>query len=205
MSDFQEKRKGERTTVYEFDRETNSFVSADANDILAPDEINGIRLTPQQKREFREGKAVALPDGTEMQAAPAAKNGIRSNKRLLIASLIIDGGITFVLFKAVQAIVKMGEKQKQMDSLYSKGYADAIRKIRMDLERKHAMYPNDRSIAEDLNLVQKEAARFAPSISANMGERPSINETMAKANDPDTLRNAEERAGEQEHNQGRKR
>jgi len=195
ISDLQEERKEERTTVYEFDRETNSFVSADANDIPVPDEINGMGLTPQQKREFREGKAVALPDGTEVQAAPAAKNGIRANKRLLVASLIIDGGITFILYKAVQAIVKMGEKQKQMDNLYSKGYADAVTKIRIDLERKHATYPNDRSIAEDLNLVQKEAARFAP----------SINETRARANDPDTLRNAEERAGEQEQGQGRKR
>jgi len=205
VADFQEARKQERTTVYEFDPETNSFVSADSNEILAPDEINGMRLTPEQKRELREGKKVSLPDGTEMQAAPAAKNGIRANKRLLIASLFIDGGMTFVLYKTVMAIVKMGEKQKQMDSIYSKGYADAVKKIRIDLERKHAMHPNDRSIAEDLNVVQKEAARFAPAMSESMGEGPSINETMARANDPDTLRNAEERSAEQERGQGRKR
>src|SRR5690606_33955698 len=104
-----------------------------------------------QKREFKEGKAVSLSDGTEIQASPASKNGIRSNKRFLIASLLLDGGISFLIYQAVNAIMKRGQAQKQKENEYSKGYLDALKKVQIDLERKQAKYPNDKSFTDDLN------------------------------------------------------
>lgn len=201
IKDYEETRKQEKFVVYEFDKDTNSFVSVDAENITAPEEINGIPLTPEQKREFKNGNAVVLSDGTEIQASPASDKGIRSNKKLLVASILLDGGLSFVLYHGITALLKLGKEQKQKETEYSKGYADALKKVQIDLERKSAQFPNDKSITDDLNLVKKESARFTASTDASQtvdNKEPSINETKAKVNDPELLRNASDRDEEKQ-------
>jgi len=107
--------------LIEFDEETNEFIVTDEGRILAPDRINGEDLTPEQKEKYRKGKEVELQDGTKVQFSAKEKQGLRSNKLLLIASLVMDGGLTFALYHALKPL--FGHKEHDKDATQnSKGY-----------------------------------------------------------------------------------
>jgi hypothetical protein len=107
--------------LIEFDRETNEFIVTDSARILAPDRVNGEYLSLDQKERYRKGKEVELPDGTKLQYSATEKQGIRSNKLALIASIVIDGGLSFMLYKGLHAL--FGEKQdEEKAAVYSRGY-----------------------------------------------------------------------------------
>jgi hypothetical protein len=42
-----------KEVLVEFDRETNEFIITDTEKVLAPEEINGLPLTPQQKERYQ--------------------------------------------------------------------------------------------------------------------------------------------------------
>jgi len=190
IKDYEEGKKHEKTLLFEYDEETKSFVGVDSESITVPETVNGQHLTPEQKREFREGKAVAFPDGTAIQASPKEKNMLRSNRKFLIASVLLDGGTSFLLYQALKALFKGGkqEKQKEKES-YSKGYMDAVNKVRVDLQRKQQRYPNDREIARDLSIVDGELAKATVAL-ATAGKVPGIGQVLEKANDPELDDNA---------------
>jgi len=159
VRDYAEGDRHERTFLFEYDRETKSFVGVDAEKITVPETLDGQQLTPEQKRDFREGRPIAMPDGTSAQASPKEKNGIRSNRRMLIASVLLDGGISFLLYHAIKALVKNRKtaEQKERD-VYSKGYLDAINKVRADLQKRLQLHPKDRQAARDIAILDGELA-----------------------------------------------
>jgi hypothetical protein len=116
---------GEKKEVLiEFDKDTREFVITDTERILAPDLVNNEQLTAEQKRQFKKGKEVELPDGTKLRFSATAAEGIRSNRLHLIASLIIDGGISYVLFKGLKAL--SSKKEDKVSEDYSRGYYRAL-------------------------------------------------------------------------------
>ncbi len=152
---FDEARKQEKTVIYEFDQETKSFVSLPEDYVQKMEEINGMPLSEDQKKKFKEGKEVEMQDGTTVQVSPASKDHIRTDKRMLIFSVLMDGGLSFMLYKGLRAIEKRNEKKQQRENQYSKGYADALVKVQAELEKKQAMSPNDKTIASDINIVKQ--------------------------------------------------
>jgi hypothetical protein len=98
-----------KVVLVEFDKDTNEFIVTDTEKILSPEEINGIPLSAEQKQRYRKGKEVETADGTTIQYSGTDKQGIRSDKLALIASIIIDGGISYVLYKGLHAL--FGKKQ----------------------------------------------------------------------------------------------
>ena len=111
--------------LIEFDKDTNEFIITDTEKILAPDFINNEPLTTEQKERYRKGKEVEIEDGTTIQYSGTASKGIHSNKLALIASILIDGGISYMLFKGLHAA--FGQKQEEKDAaLMSKGYKQAL-------------------------------------------------------------------------------
>ena len=107
--------------LVEFDKETNEFIVTDEARILVPDRINGEYLSLDQKERYRKGKEVELADGTKVQFSATDKNGIKANKLMLVASLLMDGGLSFILFKALHWHF-VDKKQKNSAETYSKGY-----------------------------------------------------------------------------------
>lgn len=182
----------ERMALYEFDHQTNSTVRTDDRQYLLPDQINGVDLSPREKERLRKGEDVELKDGSRLQVSPASEAGFRSNRRLLLASIIIDGGISYAIYKGVNALIENGKKVDQQDPDYSKGYADALKKVQKDLEQKQARFPNDDQIARDLDLVREEALRVS--------EIPveKYDSIKARVNDPELENNAQDRELEQE-------
>jgi len=116
----------EREVLVEFDRDTNEFIVSDTENIEAPEEINGVPLTPEQKERFRKGKEVKVDeDGTTIQYAAQEKQGIRSDKLHLVASILIDGGISYLMYKAMHAL--WGQKHDpNKDNNVGKNYQEAF-------------------------------------------------------------------------------
>lgn len=110
-----------KDVIIEFDQETKEFIVTDEARILVPDRINGQYLSLDQKERYRKGKEVELEDGTKVQFSATDKNGVRSNKLAFIASVLIDGGLSFALYHGLNYL--FGEKQHRKDAdEYSKGY-----------------------------------------------------------------------------------
>ena len=116
-----------KAVLVEFDKDTNEFIITDTEQILTPDAVNGMKLTAEQKEKYKKGKEVEMPDGTAFQYTAVKKEGLRSNKLHLVASLIMDGGISFALYKILHGIFgkKRDEKQAaQMSPEYREAFKD---------------------------------------------------------------------------------
>lgn len=130
-----EKGKNHKMLI-EYDKDTKEFVSMNTNRILVPEKINNEPLTPAQKAKYKEGEAVTMPDGTMLQSSPTAKNGVRSNNTFLVLSILIDGGVSYLLVKAAQALLSNdrnndpGRAQSaQINNAFQKGYLEAVKEM----------------------------------------------------------------------------
>ena len=112
-----------KEVLVEFDSETNEFIITDTEKILAPEEINGLPLTAEQKEKYRKGKEVETADGTTIQYTAKDKHGVRSDRLALIASVLIDGGVSYLLFKGLNALFNKPQK-KEPGANYKKAVAD---------------------------------------------------------------------------------
>jgi hypothetical protein len=112
--------------LVEYDPETREFIVSDTEKILAPDMVNGEFLTAAQKENYRKGKQVELPDRTVFNYSGMDTHGIRSNKMALIASVLIDGGLSYVLYKGLNALFNRKRDQKSAEKL-SPGYYNAVK------------------------------------------------------------------------------
>jgi hypothetical protein len=113
-----------KEVLIEFDKDTQEFVITDTERILAPDLVNNQELTPEQKLRFKKGKEVELPDGTKLRFSATTVQGIRSNRLHLIASLLLDGGISYMLYKGLKAM--SDKKEDKVTEDYRSGYYQAL-------------------------------------------------------------------------------
>lgn len=110
--------------LVEFDPETKEFIVTDTERILIPDLVNNQYLTPEQKERYRKGKEVELSDGTRFQFSATERQSIRSNRLALVASLIIDGGLSYMLYKGLSAA--FGKKHDEKSAQFGDGYDQAV-------------------------------------------------------------------------------
>jgi hypothetical protein len=113
-----------KEVLVEFDRDTNEYIVTDTSKIVEPEAINGNPLTAEQKARYRKGKEVQMPDGTTIQFSGTNAKAIRSDKLALIASVLIDGGITYVLYKGLSAL--FNKKHTEKSGKYSEDYKKAF-------------------------------------------------------------------------------
>jgi hypothetical protein len=129
-----EKEGNAKEVLVEFDRDTNEFIITDTEKVLAPEEINGLPLTPQQKERYRKGQEVETADGTTIQYSANEKHGVRSDKLALLASILIDGGVSYVLFKGLHALFGKPE-QKETGSNYDKALKDMSKAVAVEVAK----------------------------------------------------------------------
>ncbi|TSJ44401.1 DUF4099 domain-containing protein [Mucilaginibacter corticis] len=141
-----------REVLVEFDKETNEFIEVDTGKIFPPEEINGVPLTKEQKKNYRKGKEVETEDGTTIQYSAQDKHAIRANKLALIASVLIDGGVSYVLFKGLNALFN-----KKQEAAPGKNFQQALEKMRA-----------------------AEARQAAPAVKAEPGEDEEQAETISR-------------------------
>jgi hypothetical protein len=114
--------------LIEFDKDTNEFIITDTAKILVPDMVNGEYLSLEQKERYRKGKIVELADGTAFQYSATERHAMRSNKLALIASLLIDGGLSYVLHKGLNALFN-SKRDQAAAAQNSKGYTLAYQNM----------------------------------------------------------------------------
>lgn len=105
--------------VFEYDPQTREFISYDPSQIQVPEHVNGVALTPEQKKAFRKGLTVELPDGTVFQHRASEPSGLRSDRKALVLSVLLDGGISYLLVRGIRSV--MGEGHEQKDE-YTAGF-----------------------------------------------------------------------------------
>lgn len=116
----------QRDMLIEYDWNTREFVITDTSKIQAPLEINGLPLTPYQKDRYLSGRQIEMPDGSMVQASGTAPEGFRSNRMALVVSLLMDGGVSYLLYQGLNALIdKQGEtmQEKSLGKAYSKALA----------------------------------------------------------------------------------
>lgn len=152
-----DKKGNENVEIIEFDNQTNQFISYDPRKVNVPEEINGSPLTREQKKRLKEGEVVVLEDGTEVQLKTTDKAGINSNMKFLVMSIVLDGGLSFlVVTLAKQLVSRMNQPQKVPAS---KNYREVLIQAEKELEKKAAKYPNDPAIADELKMVRQALGR----------------------------------------------
>lgn len=147
-----------QTEIIEYDQQTKQFLSYNPRDIKAPQSVNGIELDPQQKKKYKEGETVLLADGTAFQLSPSAPKGLRSNKSGLVLSVLLDGGLSYLLITGVQ---KLLGKQSKEEKAYSEGYLQAIREVQKQAERRISRNPKDWDAIRDLNNIKEEYSKIS--------------------------------------------
>ncbi|TSJ39702.1 DUF4099 domain-containing protein [Mucilaginibacter corticis] len=123
--------------LVEYDKETNEFIVTDTELVQAPDKINNEPLTQEQKEKFKKGKEVEMSDGTAVQFSAAEPKGIRSNRIHLMASILVDGGVSFVLYHTINAIVNR-KQDKSAEVNNSKGFKAAQNEMQQQENKRSA-------------------------------------------------------------------
>ncbi|MCC8407696.1 DUF3945 domain-containing protein [Mucilaginibacter sp. UR6-1] len=135
-----DKKGNKKEVLVEYDPETREFIVSDTEKILVPDMINSEFLTPAQKEAYRKGREVKLADGTVLNYSGSDSNGIRSNRLALIASILVDGGLSYMVYQGLNAA--FGKKHDPRESeIQSPGYHSAME----DLE-------NERPVADNAHI-----------------------------------------------------
>ena len=165
--------------LYEYDKGTKSMVGVNSDKFLIPDRVNDTNLEEGQKQKLKEGKKIDVGEGTQLQASPASSNGFNTNRAALVASVLFDGGISYVLIKGVGSLLGRLNKdtRDQDEELYRKKYLDAVKSIQRDLLHKLKKYPNDPDIKHDLEILNKELS--SPTL------HQKVNSLKSKVNDHD--------------------
>ncbi|MGP2550033.1 DUF3945 domain-containing protein [Mucilaginibacter rubeus] len=121
--------KGNKTELLvEYDAETREFIVSDSEKILVPDMVNNEFLTPAQKENYRKGKEVQIADGTKFNYSGTDRQGILSNRLALVASVLIDGGLSYMVYRGLNALFNKKRDEEAAGRL-SPGYYAAIRDI----------------------------------------------------------------------------
>ena len=155
---FVDKDGNVRTEIIEYDKDTKQFMAYDPRKVKAPETVNEQLLTPDQKRKYKEGEVVELNDGTAFQFSGIERKNIRSNRSGLVLSVVLDGGISYLLYTGLK---RMLGKQSSEEKSYSQGYIDGINKVQKQIERRISRFPEDRDAVRDLNNVKQELSKVS--------------------------------------------
>jgi len=135
--------KGNKTEkLVEFDPDTREFIISDTEKILAPDMVNNEFLTLAQKEKYRRGKEVELADRTEFSYSAIDPQGMRANRLALIASVLIDGGLSYMLYQGLNALFNKTRDSKEA-GFESPGYKNAM----IDMEDQYRRVPEQQKRA----------------------------------------------------------
>lgn len=118
-----------KTWIIEYDPETREFISSDPEKVRVPAKINGEPLSELQKEQYRNGAVVQLSDGTRLQRRASSRSGVTSNREALMYSLILDGGISYMLLRGLRNL--FGNKTVQKDA-YTEGYQRALQDMQQE-------------------------------------------------------------------------
>ncbi len=153
-----------KKVIIEYDDLTKEFVAYEPEEVQTPIRVNGVDLSEKQQEAFRNGEVVELKDGTKIQHSATDNKGIRSDSKRLILSVLLDGGISYLLLRGIKNLRGRGEPQSEG---YSEGYNRALTDMMMT----------------DKRLMEKGNEKTVQNLAQNlrdMQENRSYGRTMAR-------------------------
>lgn len=194
---FEGKNKQFQSKIFELDLKDKTIKDLDTTKYELQT-VNGKTLSEKQLQQLRKGKEVKLDDETTIQLSPKADNDKKlssSVKALLITSVMIDGGITFMLIKGIQKLAKMQEdNRKQLESWK---YLDELQKLKGFLQSKAEQYPDNKKIISDLNVVSKEISNIQSKNPEHQKQEKNDDTVRLNVNDRDTYEDANRKKEEE--------
>ena len=194
---FEGKNKQFQSKIFELDLKDKTIKDLDTTKYELQT-VNGKTLSEKQLQQLRKGKEVKLDDETTIQLSPKADNDKKlssSVKALLITSVMIDGGITFMLIKGIQKMAKMQEdNRKQLESWK---YLDELQKLKGFLQSKAEQYPDNKKIISDLNVVSKEISNIQSKNPEYQKQEKNDDTVRLNVNDRDTYEDANRKKEEE--------
>lgn len=124
--EYEDASKKIKKAIIEYDEQTREFVSYDPDEVEVPEKVNSETLTDEQKNAFKNGEIVTLNDGTQLQHSATENKGIRSDRGALILSVLLDGGISYLLLRGIKNLASNWDDQKDE---YTKGYRQALQDL----------------------------------------------------------------------------
>ena len=116
-----------KTVIIEYDAQTREFISYDPSGVEPPEKVNGQQFTPEDKQNYQSGNVVQLKDGTRVQHRATERIGMLSDRQALILSVLLDGGISYLIITGIRNLLANREEQK---SQYTKGYEQALKEMK---------------------------------------------------------------------------
>jgi len=113
----------ERKLIIEYDEQTKEFISYYPYQVEVPIKVNGEMLNEKQKKAFQHGEVVELEDGTRLRHSAADSKGVKSDAKRLIFSVLLDGGLSYLVMRGLRHLASNGDLQKEG---YTKGYNQAL-------------------------------------------------------------------------------
>lgn len=109
-----------KSTIIEYDSQTKEFISYDPEEVIAPDTVNGYKLNAKQKEAFKKGEIVELPDGTQFQHRASDAKGVLSDHKMLLLSVLLDGGFSYLLLRGINNLAGNTLLQKDQNEEFDK-------------------------------------------------------------------------------------
>ncbi len=114
-----------KTYIIEYDPETREFISYDPEQVIPPHKVNGETLSKKQQDDFRNGTVVTLADGTKLQYKASEPKGVLSDRNALIFSVLLDGGISYLLIRGIRHLLNSNKAQADGQTpAFQKAYAE---------------------------------------------------------------------------------
>lgn len=113
----------ERRLVIEYDEQTKEFITYFPYQVEVPFKVNGETLDEKQKKAFQNGEVIELADGTRLRHSAVDSKGVRSDNKRLIFSVLLDGGLSYLVMRGLRHLSGNGNIQNDG---YTAGYNQAI-------------------------------------------------------------------------------
>jgi len=108
----------------EYDPETKEFITYDVSAVQAPDLVNGMLLSQEEKSAFKRGEVLTLGDGTRLQHRASEPLGMLSDRKALILSVLLDGGISYLLLRGIKSLNQGSAQLDFTTASFNKAYQE---------------------------------------------------------------------------------
>lgn len=182
-----------KTSLFEVNKLTNVARELDVTNLTLKS-VNGQYLSEKQLQDLKKGKAIDLENGLQIKLSPNAenKNKLMANTgRLLIGSLILDGGISFAIIKTLQIIKSLLDDRRKQD--IQNKYFNELQNLKGYLQQQAQRYPDDKTIINNINIVDKEIGSVN-SIDASLNKKANYSEARLDLYDFDVSKDIQEKA-----------
>jgi hypothetical protein len=178
--------------LIEFNKEKNSFEIVNSSRIPKVQAINGEKITKEEQEQLERGEEITTKDGEKVKYSPKEQTFVqRNNNRLLIASLLIDGGISYLIIKAAErlankeSIAESQENKQENKQGVDKEYVKELEKLKNEIDEKIRRTEDKKELTDIKEYINKEIDKVenVPYQESDLEERPDREDKLEQAED----------------------